>query len=234
MAANDRSCLGVIQDPEVKMGISDDAASHLSRFSFLEGKTVLSIGDIKQLYAHVHEGKSHKSTKSGETIYLHEILANSDVLLPQLEIPERNPELEKRCSALKNLLAEKEYKRMTRNVDPRTSRSNPEDSIGFQMKQMNTALISVFQFVITIACAFFFGFVGIEVFVGGLQLPVRLLLGIMAALIVAGAELYFLAMNMAASEEENGTGVENFIASRSISTKKKIAAVPFPVHAKSE
>jgi hypothetical protein len=66
---------------------------------------------------------------------------------------------------------------------------------------MNSSMIAILQFVVTIACAFFFGFKGIELFLGDLQLAVRILLGIGAALIVGGAELYFLAINIAVSEE---------------------------------
>lgn len=74
---------------------------------------------------------------------------------------------------------------------------------------MNSAMIAVFQFVISIACAFFFGFKGIELFLGELQLPVRLLLGIGAALIVGAAELYFLAVNIAMNEESYSTSDSN-------------------------
>jgi len=66
---------------------------------------------------------------------------------------------------------------------------------------MNSGLIAVFQFVISLACAFFFGFVGIELFIGNLQLAVRLGLGIGSALIVGAAELYFLAINLDVAED---------------------------------
>lgn len=66
---------------------------------------------------------------------------------------------------------------------------------------MNSALIGVFQFILSIACAFFFGFKGIEVFAGELQLAVRLLLGLAIALVVGAAELYFLAIRMDFEED---------------------------------
>jgi hypothetical protein len=74
---------------------------------------------------------------------------------------------------------------------------------------MNSGLIAVFQFVVSLACAFFFGFVGVELFIGNLQLAVRLLLGIACALIVGVAELYFLAMNMSISDDGPGRGSGN-------------------------
>ena len=71
---------------------------------------------------------------------------------------------------------------------------------------MNTGLIAVFQFVVTVGAAFAFGFMGLEVFVGySFELPVKLLLGIICALIVAAAELYFLVMNLDLGESEELT-----------------------------
>lgn len=57
---------------------------------------------------------------------------------------------------------------------------------------MNSGMIAVLQFVISLAAAFLFGFSGIQIFVGPMDLAVRLLLGIASAVIVGIAELYVL------------------------------------------
>jgi len=181
----DRSHLGVVVDPNVKIKPSENLQEFIGSklMSEIQDKKYLSIGDIKELYAAV---------KKKEGVYLNELIRGSDILIPGLVIPPRNPELEKRCEQLRKSLAQKEYARMTRDVDF-SVRQRPEDSISFQMKQINSGLIGVFQFVVTVATAFMFGFMGIEVFASvQFELAVKLLLGIICALIVAGAELFFL------------------------------------------
>lgn len=64
------------------------------------------------------------------------------------------------------------------------------------MKQINRQLIAVAQFIFSVAAGFAFGFIGIELIVGQLDFGFRLLLGIMIALIVALAEIYFLAKKL--------------------------------------
>lgn len=67
---------------------------------------------------------------------------------------------------------------------------------------MNSTIIAVIQFVITLAAAFLFGFSGVEVFVGPLDLAVRLLLGIGSAVLIGVAELYVLVVLLDSREQE--------------------------------
>lgn len=64
------------------------------------------------------------------------------------------------------------------------------------MKQINKQLIAVGQFIISVLAGFAFGFIGVELLVGRLDFGFRLLLGIMCALTIALAELYFLAKQL--------------------------------------
>jgi uncharacterized membrane protein len=66
----------------------------------------------------------------------------------------------------------------------------------FSVKQINKQLVAVLQFVFSVLAGFAFGFIGIELIVGNLDFGFRLLLGIMAALIIALAEIYFLAKKL--------------------------------------
>ncbi|XP_048375451.1 transmembrane protein 199 isoform X2 [Sphaerodactylus townsendi] len=54
---------------------------------------------------------------AGSQVYLHELLEGSEVFLPEVRKPPRNPELVARLETLKAKLANEEYKRMTRNVN---------------------------------------------------------------------------------------------------------------------
>lgn len=62
---------------------------------------------------------------------------------------------------------------------------------------MNKQMIAVLQFVFSVVAGFVFGFLGIELIVGDLEFGFRLLLGVIFSLIIALAEIYFLAKKLA-------------------------------------
>ena len=64
------------------------------------------------------------------------------------------------------------------------------------MKAINRQLIAVAQFVFSVLAGFAFGFIGVELIVGDLDFGFRLLLGIICSLIIALAEIYFLAKKL--------------------------------------
>lgn len=68
------------------------------------------------------------------------------------------------------------------------------------MKQINKQLIAVAQFIFSVITGFVFGFIGIELVVGNLDFGFRLLLGIICALIIALAEIYFLAVKLSETD----------------------------------
>lgn len=70
------------------------------------------------------------------------------------------------------------------------------------MKQINRQLIAVAQFIFSVAAGFLFGFIGIELIVGNLDFGFRLLLGIICSLVIALAEIYFLAKKLNEEIEE--------------------------------
>lgn len=75
------------------------------------------------------------------------------------------------------------------------------------MKAINSQIIAVLQFVVSVAAGFAFGFIGIQLIVGNLDFGLRLLLGIMFALIIALAEIYFLAKKL--NEYDNTVDTAN-------------------------
>lgn len=52
------------------------------------------------------------------------------------------------------------------------------------------------QFIFSVAAGFTFGFFGVNLMVGGLPFGFRILLGVIVALIIALAEMYFLAKKL--------------------------------------
>uniref|UniRef100_U5ERK7 Putative endoplasmic reticulum-based factor for assembly of v-atpase n=1 Tax=Corethrella appendiculata TaxID=1370023 RepID=U5ERK7_9DIPT len=127
--------------------------------------------------------------------YLHELIKDSQIVLPENEMQERNPELEARCQRLRKEQETREYEAMTKNVDS-VRKHMPEETISYQMKQINRHIIAILQFLFSVVAGFAFGFIGIELIIGQLDFGFRLLLGIMIALTVALAEIYFLAKKL--------------------------------------
>ncbi|CAL8073530.1 unnamed protein product [Orchesella dallaii] len=206
---DDRSCLGQLNDPNVRINPGDAYFSCVEELGLDESwknKSVLSIGDVKEIWKLVKNSPPTTVSKNRNesTVSLHELLRGSELCIPELEVPKRNPELEKRIAELKSRMEEKEYQRMTRNVNTSSPyKSTKEDSISYQMKQMNTGIVAVFQFVISLAAAFLFGFSGIQIFLGEMDIAVRLLLGIAFAIIVGVAELYILVVHLDTVEEQH-------------------------------
>lgn len=151
----------------------------------------LSLNDLKWL----HQALNRLRKDDPDVPYLHELMEDCEMVLPENEIQERNPELEARCQKLRKQQEAKEYQAMTRNVD-NVRTLMPQDTIAYQMKQINRQLIAVAQFIFSVAAGFAFGFIGIELIIGQLDFGFRLLLGIMIALIIALAEIYFLAKKL--------------------------------------
>ncbi|KAG8308787.1 hypothetical protein J6590_050421 [Homalodisca vitripennis] len=129
-------------------------------------------------------------------IPLHEWLEKCKIELPEPPVIPRSPELEARIQRLKLEQQERDYQNMTRNVDTIRSRY-PDESIASQVKEINRQMIAVLQFVVSVGAGFAFGFIGVELIVGDLDFGFRLLLGVMCALIIALAEIYFLAKQLA-------------------------------------
>ena len=65
--------------------------------------------------------------------------------------------------------------------------------LNFSVKQVNAQLIEVIGFAITVAAAFAVGFSGVNYMIGPLDLGFRFMLGVVIALVVAIAEIYFMA-----------------------------------------
>ena len=72
------------------------------------------------------------------SLYFHELLSESEMILPQPKYPPRDPVLEARCQKLRARQEEMEYQKMTSNVDGRVQgllKHNETDSFSKQSKK---------------------------------------------------------------------------------------------------
>lgn len=159
----------------------------------------LCVNDLSWLNSQIRV--LHEKGDESSGIYLHQLLEGCDIVLPQPPVIERNPVLEERIQRLKREQEAREYKAMTKNVDNVRVR-HPDDSIGYQMKMLNSHLIAILQFVVSVGAGFTFGFMGIQLMVGSLDFGFRLLLGVACALTIALAEIYFLAKKLSEDYED--------------------------------
>ncbi|TMW49444.1 hypothetical protein DOY81_005454 [Sarcophaga bullata] len=159
--------------------------------------------------------------EQGLELYLNDLLETCELVLPQNEIIKRNPVLEARCQKLREEQQNLEYRKMTKNVDA-VLQHYPEDTVAYQIKAINSQIIAVLQFIFSVAAGFAFGFLGVNLIVGNMEFGLRLLLGIMCALIIALAEIYFLAKKL--NEYDNTVDTMNIAMKKTLPANKKIHA----------
>ncbi|EDV42610.1 uncharacterized protein Dana_GF18081 [Drosophila ananassae] len=154
-------------------------------------KSVLYLEDIHWLNDTLDELRKTEVCE----VFLHELIETCDLILPENEFKPRNPDLEARCQRLREEQHNREYQKMTKNVDAGL-KNYPEDTIAYQIKSLNKQIIAVVQFIFSVAAGFTFGFFGVNLMVGPLPFGFRILLGVIVALIIALAEMYFLAKKL--------------------------------------
>lgn len=194
--------IGSIEEPEIKICVPQKQVDSLKKKikSFSEDKVLNTLckkckEDKEQIKLTVSEVRWIRNNVDLE-VPLHEWLEMCRIELPEPPVIPRSPELEARVQRLKLEQQERDYQHMTRNVD--TVRSKyPDETIASQLKEINRQLIAIVQFIVSVAAGFAFGFIGVELIVGDLDFGFRLLLGVMCALIIALAEIYFLAKTLA-------------------------------------
>jgi len=143
--------------------------------------SVLGLEDLAWLHTH-----------HGSVPGLGSLLLSSSLELPRLEARPRSEQLEQRCAKLRAEQQDREYRRMTDNVRRDNVRSKEEEPINKQLKEVNGFLLLILQFVVSVVCAFMFGYMGPYLLYGKEDLGGRLLLGILAGFLVGCADMYFV------------------------------------------
>ncbi|KAM8977057.1 vacuolar ATPase assembly protein VMA12 [Pelodytes ibericus] len=127
-------------------------------------------------------------------LYLHELLEGSEIYLPALELPKRNPELVARLEKIKAKLANEEYKRITKNVSCQANKHGTLADLSQQVRPVKTMVITVFNFLVTVAAAFACTYIGSQYLFT--EAPARILSSVVVSSLVGLAELYVLVRTM--------------------------------------
>ncbi|CAH1233797.1 TMEM199 [Branchiostoma lanceolatum] len=136
--------------------------------------------------------KLHGRLEDGEKKqYLHELLEGSDVFFPPVETPPRNPELVARLERLKREQENRQYAQMTRDMGKQPGQGALSD-FGSEAKEVKVYLMALINFMVSVAAAFTFGYVGSE-YAFGASVTLRVMTGIILATMVAMADIYFMA-----------------------------------------
>jgi len=167
--------------------IPDNLSDIPENINQLKSSTTLMItnSDVKWIGNYIKKNPDGKN-------YLHEMMKGCVIELPSPPSPPpRSAELEERIKRLRKENEQRQYEQMVMNVTG--SLRNKEESFAAELKVLNSQLLEIVGFALSLFAGFLFGFVGINYMVGPLDLGFRFLLGVVIALIVAVAELYFLA-----------------------------------------
>merc|ERR1739844_184685 len=122
-------------------------------------------------------------------------ISKCELILPEPKMTPRNPELEARIEELKAQQEQRDYEKMTDNVDPWRKAElvdRIDKPISKQLEEINRYLLLVFQFVLSMASAFLFGYLAPFYFYGTVAVGPRLLYGIISGFVVGMADLYFV------------------------------------------
>ncbi|XP_068945930.1 transmembrane protein 199 [Petaurus breviceps papuanus] len=142
---------------------------------------------LRELHEHLRE--------QGSPLFLHELLEGSEIYLPEVVRPPRNPELVARLERIKVQLANEEYQRMTRNVSCQAPRRHGTlADFGRQVRSVKAVVISIFNFIITVAAAFTCTYLGSQYIFS--EMAARVLAAVIVASVVGLAELYIMVRAM--------------------------------------
>ncbi|KTG03305.1 hypothetical protein cypCar_00016520 [Cyprinus carpio] len=133
--------------------------------------------------------------ENGHPVYLHELFEDSTLHLPEVITPPRNPQLVARLEKIKAKLANEEYKRMTRNVNPQEMNHHGTlADFGRQVRSVKAVVVTVFNFLVTVVAAFACSYLGSQYIFT--ETTARVIAAVIAASVVGLAELYVLVRTM--------------------------------------
>ncbi|XP_051535961.1 transmembrane protein 199-like [Myxocyprinus asiaticus] len=169
----------------------------------LEGESSIS-ADLREELEAVKEQsipfktvrKLHKLLQeNGHPVYLHELLEDSTLYLPEVITPPRNPQLVARLEKIKAKLANEEYRRITRNVNPQEINQHETlADFGRQVRSVKAVVVTVFNFLVTVVAAFACSYLGSQYIFT--ETAARVISAVIAASVVGLAELYVLVRTM--------------------------------------
>ncbi|KAM3854879.1 transmembrane protein 199 [Vipera latastei] len=133
--------------------------------------------------------------EAGSPVYLHELLEGSEIFLPDVTKPPRNPELVARLEKIKAKLANEEYKQMTRNINCQEQiRPGSLADFGRQARSAKAVTVTLINFLVTVGAAFACAFLGSHYIFT--ETAARVIAAVIAASVVGLAELYVMVRTM--------------------------------------
>ncbi|KRZ19326.1 EH domain-containing protein 1 [Trichinella zimbabwensis] len=113
-------------------------------------------------------------------------LRSGEIILPTLPKRERNPELEARIQKLKKEQEQREYDRMTSNVDvvQLHRQRNKFGSFQQDLAILNRQLIIILNTLLTVICSFIFGFYSVQFVSPSSDYALRVAVGLLFAIVV--------------------------------------------------
>ena len=115
--------------------------------------------------------------------------------LPEPNYSKRDAVFDARCRKLQAQQDEREYQKMTSNIDGRSRGMHQHgkmDSFSHQAKELNRYLVIIAQFIVSLICSFAFGYWAPYYFYQTTEVNPRMLAGLILAFVVGIADLYFV------------------------------------------
>ncbi|KAM8769645.1 transmembrane protein 199 [Acanthopagrus schlegelii] len=151
------------------------------------GPTTLSFSTARKLQKYLQG--------NGQPFYLHELLEDSSLYLPEVVKPPRNPQLVARLEKIKAKLANEEYNRITRNVNSQEiNRNGTLADFGKEVRSVKAVVVTIFNFLVTVVAAFACSYMGSQYLFT--DTAARVISAVIAASVVGLAELYVLVRTM--------------------------------------
>nr|XP_057936446.1 transmembrane protein 199 [Doryrhamphus excisus] len=151
------------------------------------GQTTLPFSIARQLKTYLKD--------QGHPFYLHELLEDSSLHLPEIVKPPRNPELVARLDRIKARLANEEYNKMTRNVNNQEmNRNGTLADFGREVRSAKAVVVTVFNFLVTIVATFACSYMGSQYLFT--ETTARVVSAVIATSVVGLAELFVLVRTM--------------------------------------
>jgi len=194
-------------DPKIRLKLCSELKEIAAEIFNEPSIETLEVDKVNELRQCIQE------KKSADSLHFHQLISKCELILPEPKIAPRNPELEARIQKLKAQQEQKDYEKMTDNVDPWRKVEivdRMDKPISKQLEEINRYLLLVFQFVLSMASAFAFGYLAPFYFYGTVAVGPRLLYGIISAFVVGMADLYFVMRHLLQIEGVIETNAEKF------------------------
>ncbi|XP_066492000.1 transmembrane protein 199 [Tiliqua scincoides] len=174
----------------LRRAVEGPAAKRLPQELFAELEAALAGDGPVVSFALVR--KLHQALReAGSQVYLHELLEGSEIFLPEVKKPPRNPELVARLEKIKAKLANEEYKQMTKNIScQELNRYGTLADLGRQVRSTKALVITIFNFIVTVGATFACTYLGSQYIFT--EMAARVLSAVIVASVVGLAELYVM------------------------------------------